>query len=105
MSYFKPQSSAEVTDRLADLTGLAVGLAALVYIISVVQNFVAPGMAELLDTAQLVGGILILAVYLPLLVFFKTRFGGQSMTPWKTDGFMASVFERAGFKAFRAHSA
>ena len=100
MSYFKPGNNAEATDRLADLTGLAVGLVALTKVIAVVENYVSPGAMEALDTVQLVGGLLILAVYLPLLIYFKTRFGIVTMNPWKSDGFIASVLKQAGLTAF-----
>lgn len=100
VSYFKPGSRAEVTDRVADLTALAAGLAALIYVIGVVEPYVPSAAAGLLDIVQLVAGIVILAGYLPLLTYFKTRFGGEPINPWKSDGFIGAVVKRAGFTAF-----
>jgi predicted neutral ceramidase superfamily lipid hydrolase len=102
MSYFRPGSKAEVTDRLAELTGVAVGLAALIYAINVVQGFAAPAVVMTLDAVQVVGGLAILGVYLPLTIWFKTRFAGVILNPWKSDGFMGAALKRAGLFAFSA---
>lgn len=102
MSYFRPGTKAEVTDRLAELTGLAVGLGALIYGASVVQSFSAPAVAMTLDTIRMVCGILVLAVYLPLTIWFKTRFSGVILNPWKSDSFMGVALKRAGLSAFAA---
>ncbi len=100
MSYFKPGGKAEATDRLADITGLAVGFVAIIKMLSVAQNYVPAGTADMLDAAQMVGGAVILAIYLPLFIYFKTRFGTETMNPWTSDSFVASVLKQAGLTAF-----
>lgn len=102
MSFFKPANRAESADRLAGLTGLGTGLAGLIYVAGAAQPLVDAETAALLDMAQLIGGLAILIGFLPLFFFFKTRFGGQPVNPWKTDGFMSAVVRRAGFTAFAA---
>lgn len=102
MTYFRPETKAEVTDRLAELTGLAVGLGALIYGASLAQSFSAPAITMTLDAIRMVCGILVLAVYLPLMIWFKTRFSGVVLTPWRSDSFMGAALKRAGLTAFAA---
>jgi len=101
MSYFRPETKAEMTDRLAELTGVAVCIVAMIYAINVAGAFaLPPGVTAVLGTVQIVGGIVILSVYVPLMIWFKTRFSGVVVSPWSSDGFMGAVFKRAGFTTF-----
>ena len=100
MSFLNPNSRAEASDSLALLTGCGSGLAALIYAFKVAEVYASGGWAGWLDAAQLMGGVLVLLVFLPLFYFLKTRFGGTAVSPWKSDSFFGAVLKRAGLAAF-----
>lgn len=100
MSYLKPSSGAEASDRLAILTALGTGGAALVHSINVFETMTGPAMTDALGLVQVIGGVVILAVFLPLFVWFKLRAGAPQINPWKAESFFGDVFRRAGLTAF-----
>ena len=100
MSFFNPANGAEAGDRLAILTALGTGAAALVHSINVFETMTGPAMAEALGLLQLMGGVLIVAVFLPLFVWFKLRAGAPRINPWKSESFFGDVARRAGMTAF-----
>lgn len=75
MSVLNPRNAAEASDTLATLTAAATGMAALVYSVNVIEVFVSDGTAELLGHVQLAGGILLVAVFAPILILLKRRRG------------------------------
>lgn len=97
-----PKSRADIADRLADITGLATGLAGLTYAAGVAQSVTAGDVAVWFDAAQIVGGVLILIGFLPLFFILKSRGGRGIGHGWKRDGFTATLFQRAGITAFMA---
>jgi len=99
MSFLNPQSGAEASDSLATLTAATVGLAALVYSVDVIESFVSVSTADLLGSAQLVGGLLIVIAFIPLLVFFKARGGRPAGKPGQ-DSFLSVLFRQAALTAF-----
>ncbi|WP_138511492.1 hypothetical protein [Maricaulis alexandrii] len=100
MSFLNPSSRAEASDSLALLTACGTGLVALIYAFKVAEAYASSGLASWLDIVQLVGGVLVLLVFLPLFYFLKTRFGGTTVSPWKSDSFFGTVLKRAGLAAF-----
>ena len=102
MSFFSPRNRAEASDRLAGMTGWAAAMAAIIYALDVAQALTAPPLSGYLNDARLIGALLIVLVFLPAFFIMKRRFGGPSVNPWKTDGFVSSVFQRAGLTAFTA---
>jgi hypothetical protein len=102
MSFLNPSSRAEASDSLAILTGAGTALAGLIYAAKVVEVYAGGAMATWLDNAQLAGGIAVLAVFLPLFYYLKTRFGGTAVNPWKGDDFFGAVLRRAAMTAFCA---
>ena len=102
MSFLKPANGAEAGDRLAILTALGAGAAALVHSINVFETLTGPAMAEALGLVQLMGGVLIAAVFAPLFVWFKLRAGAPRINPWKSESFFGDVARRAGMTAFAA---
>jgi len=100
MSFFNPSSGAEASDRLAVLTALGTGGAALVHSINVFETLTGPAMTDALGLVQVIGGVVILAVFLPLFVWFKLRAGAPSINPWKAESFFGDVSRRAGMTAF-----
>ena len=97
-----PQSRADIADRLATLTVITAGLAGLVRFAGVVQALTEGEVAAWIDTAQFVGGIVILVGFLPLFYVMKARAGTAAKSAWKGDGFTAAQFQRAGISAFVA---
>lgn len=97
-----PKSRADIADRLAGLTAIAAGLAGLIYTAGVIQALTDGEVAAWFDTAQIVGGILILLGFLPLFYVMKARAGDAANDAWKGDGFTAVQFQRAGITAFVA---
>lgn len=95
-----PKSRADIADRLASLTGLAMGLAGLIKAAGVVQALTEGPVAAWFDVVQIVGGVLILTGFLPLFYLMKARAGGSAESTWKGDGFIATQFQRAGITAF-----
>lgn len=100
MSFLNPKTSAEAGDRMAVLTGFATGFAAVVHSINVWRALVGPDLAAALDAVQMAGGILIVALFLPLFIWFKLGRSAPAMNPWKSDSYLGSVAKRAGFTAF-----
>lgn len=95
-----PKSRADIADRLASLTGLATGVAGLIYAAGVVQALTDGPVAAWFEMAQLVGAVLIIAAFLPLFYVMKARAGDAARSAWKDDGFTALQFQRAGITAF-----
>ncbi|WP_323762852.1 hypothetical protein [Maricaulis sp.] len=100
MSFFSPRNRAEASDRLAGMTGYAAAFAALIYALNVGQALTVPPVSTYLDDAGLIGGLLIVIVFLPSFFIIKRRFGGPAVNPWKSDGFMSAALQRAGLTAF-----
>lgn len=100
MSYFNPANSAEASDRLANLVALAVAVAALLQSINVITALTSLDFENALETVQTVGGIAILTIFLPLLIWFKRHRFGRSVNLWSKEGFLSSVSRRAGMTAF-----
>lgn len=97
-----PKSRADIADRLAAMTALTTGLAGLIYGAGVVQALTEGEVAAWFDTIQIVGGVLILAGFLPLFYLMKARAGDAARSAWKGDDFTAVQFQRAGISAFVA---
>ena len=102
MSFLKPSSRAEASDSLAILTATGTGLASLVYFAKVMEAYTGSPVSSWLDTAQLIGGLAVLVVLLPLFYHLKTGFGGAAVDPWKGDEFFGTVLRRAALTAFCA---
>ncbi len=100
MSFLSPRNRAEASDRLAGMTGWAAALAASIYALKVMEAYAGETLAGYLDRAQLVGGLMILVVFLPAFFIIKRRFGGPPINPWKEDGFMSLAIQRAGLTGF-----
>lgn len=100
MSYFNPENRAEASDRLAVLTGVATGFAALFHSVNVWETLVSPAMAEVLQTVQLIGGVTFLMIFLPLFIWFKRARFAPVINPWKGESFLSDALRRAGFTGF-----
>lgn len=99
MSYLNPRNQSEASDSLANLTAAATGLAALVYSANVLDGFVSASAATFLGYGQIVGGLLILGVFGPLMFFFKSR-GGRPTGKPAAEGYLQTLFRQAGLTAF-----
>lgn len=100
MSYFKPANSAEAGDRLASLVAFGAAGAALLHSINVFQALAGPDMASALDQLQRVGGVVLIVVFAPLLIWFKRHRGAPALNPWGDEGYLGAVLRRAGMTAF-----
>ncbi|MDT8342101.1 MAG: hypothetical protein RQ751_11370 [Longimicrobiales bacterium] len=100
MSILNPRSPAEARDVLATLTAAAVGVAALVYSVNVLEVFVPEGTAHVLGLAQIAGAVLILAVYAPMLVRLKRRGGRPEGNDSAGGSYLQAVFRQASSTAF-----
>lgn len=99
MSIFNPRNPAEASDGLATLTAAATGLAALVYAINVVEVFVPESTAELFGYVQIAGGVLIVAIFAPLLIHLKRR-GAKPAGRGSSAGYLNALFRQASLTAF-----
>lgn len=95
---FSTSSSAEAKDRLATATALATAMAAITYSLNVVTLYVTESTAGILDKVQLAGGFLIVAIFLPLFLFLKSRIRQDQAS--SSEGFIGAVFRKSGFAAF-----
>lgn len=91
-------SGAEAKDHLATLTAVATGFISLIFSINIIVHYVSDPMAIWLDRIQIGGGILILAVFLPIFVFLKFRVRRDG--PASDGGFFDAVFRKAGYAGF-----
>lgn len=99
MSFLNPRSAAEASDSLAGLTSAVLGLAAIVYSVNVIEIFVSQATADLLGQAQLAGGVLMISIYAPLLLFFKSR-GGRPPGKPAQNSYLGTLFRQAALTAF-----
>jgi hypothetical protein len=99
MSFLNPRSAAEASDSLAGLTSAVLGLAAIVYSVNVIEIFVSQATADLLGRAQLAGGVLMILIYAPLLLFFKSR-GGRPPGKPAQNSYLGTLFRQAALTAF-----
>lgn len=99
MSFLNPRNPAEASDGLATLTAAATGLAALIYSVNVIEVFVSAATADLLGYAQIAGGVLIVAVFGPMLLFLKSR-GGKPAGKPAGGGYLNALFRQAALTAF-----
>jgi hypothetical protein len=97
----KWESPAQIVDRLLQRTAIGVSLMTVAYAMSATMYVIDdPGVVDLVDTLQLILGILVLLVLLP--AFFKyarLHYRQQGECP-EEDGYLVEIFKRASAKAF-----
>lgn len=99
MSLFSPRSPAEADDSLAGLTAVGAGAAAIIYAANVAETFIDGGLASIVGYGQIALGVLIVAFYLPAILFLKSRrsiAGGAR----SDEGFLNAVIRKATSTAF-----
>lgn len=99
MSLFSPRSPAEAGDSLAGLTAVVAGIAAIIYAANVAEAFIDGGLAPIVGYGQIALGVLIVAFYLPVVLFLKSRrsSGGGAQSE---EGFLNAVMRKATSTAF-----
>lgn len=99
MPFLNPRNAAEASDLLATLTAAAAGLAALVQSVNVIEVFVSESTAGLLGYIQVVGIILILVVFAPMLILLKKR-GGKAARHGAAGSYFGALLRQAASTAF-----
>lgn len=99
MSFLNPRSRAEARDSLAVIVAFGTGAVAIVNAFGFLEGYVDDSASSFLNTAQLVGGVLVLVIMLPLIVLMKAR-GAGTRSASGTGGYMMAAARRAGYLAF-----
>ena len=95
----RSSNPAEASDRLATLTAAAAGVAAMIYLANVAELFASGLLADLVGYGQIGLGLIVLVVYLPALLLFKSR-GGHAEGIRSAGGFMNAIMRKAASTAF-----
>ena len=97
MSFLKPRNASEAADLIANATGCALGLAAIIYVSKVAEDMLQNDIASLLDYVQIGCAALLVLAYLPFMISIKARFGGLGVNPWKSESFLATSMRKAAW--------
>ena len=95
------ESPAQIIDRLLQRTAIGVSLMTIAYAMSATMYVIDDeGVVDLIDTLQLILGILVLLVLLPAFVKYVRLYYRQKGECPEVDGYLVEMFRRASAMAF-----